>query len=318
MDKFESLQAFTQVVEQGSFAAAARQLGLSRSAVNKLVVKLEQTLGVQLLQRTTRQVSPTTSGRAFYARSVEILAALREAEQAASQLQAEPRGRLRLNGPMTFGTQYLAPAIAEFAAQYPDLRLELVLNDRLIDPIEEGFDLTVRLAAPPESPALVVQRLAPVQRGLWAAPSYLAAQGEPQHPQELRDRPCLHYGPLTPNPQWRLQGPTGELAIAINSVLCSNNGEVLKTAAIAGLGLALLPEFIIAPADQQGELVRVLPEYEAPRTWLCLLYPNHRHLSVKVQVLADFLQARFGVGLARLTGTDHPSGTEVQHPLDRL
>ncbi len=294
MDKFESLRAFTQVVEQGSFAAAARHLGVSRSAVNKLVGKLENDLGVQLLQRTTRRVSPTDSGLAFYDRSVEILAALAEAEQAVSQLQTEPRGPLRINAPMTFGTQHLAPAIAEFAAQYPELRLQLTLNDRLIDPIEEGFDLTVRVAIPPESPALIVQRLAPVQRLLCAAPGYLAAQGMPRHPDELRDRPCLHYGYLATGNQWQLQGPTGAIAVPIDSTLCSNNGEVLREAALHGLGIALLPSFIVAPALAAGQLQIVLPDYQPTPIWLSLLYPNHRHLSAKVRLFSEFMQVRFG------------------------
>ncbi|NJL00175.1 MAG: LysR family transcriptional regulator [Spirulinaceae cyanobacterium SM2_1_0] len=294
MDKFESLRAFTHVVERGSFAAAARHLELSRSAVNKLVAKLETELGVQLLQRTTRCVSPTESGRAFYARSVEILAALAEAERAVSQLQAEPKGMLRINAPMTFGSQFLAAAIARFAVQYPDLRLELTLNDRLVDPIEEGFDLTVRIATPPTSPALIVQRLAPIERVLCAAPSYLQAQGTPQYPSELRDRPCLHYGYLTSGNQWQLVGPTGEQAVTIHSTFCSNNGEALREAAIRGLGITLLPNFMVAQALSRGELAIVLPKYQPPLIWLCLLYPSHHHLSAKVRLLTEFLQAQFG------------------------
>jgi len=258
------------------------------------VAKLESDLGVQLLQRTTRQVTPTDSGRAFYERSVDVLAALAEAERAVRHLQAEPQGTLRINAPMTFGTRYLAPAIAEFAAGHLNLHVQLTLNDRFIDPIEEGFDLTVRLARPSASPALVSQPLAPVPRLLCAAPRYLEAQGYPEHPRELRDRPCLHYGHLATGNQWQLQGPDGDLTVAIRSTFCSNNGEVLREAAIRGLGLTLLPNFIVAQALQRGELAIVLPDYQPPLIWLCLLYPNHRHLSAKVRLLADFLQARFG------------------------
>lgn len=152
MDKFESIRAFTQVVASGGFAAAARDMGLSRSAVNKLVIGLENELGVQLLHRSTRVVTPTETGLAFYERCIEILASLEEAERSVTQLHGEPRGRLRVNAPMSFGTMHLAPALADFLVQYPDLQVQLTLNDRFIDPIEEGFDVTVRIAEPQKQP----------------------------------------------------------------------------------------------------------------------------------------------------------------------
>src|SRR4028119_931503 len=164
MDKFDSIRAFTQVVVSSGFAAAAREMGLSRSQVNKLVISLENELGVQLLHRSTRVVTPTESGLAFHERCVEILASLEEAERSITQLQAEPRGRLRVNGPMTFGTMHLAPALADFLVQYPDLQVQLTLNDRFVDPIEEGFDVTVRIAEPQETASLIVHQLMPVER----------------------------------------------------------------------------------------------------------------------------------------------------------
>jgi DNA-binding transcriptional LysR family regulator len=294
MDKFAQMRAFTQVVSAGGFAAAARQMGVSRSVVNKLVIALEDDLGVQLLQRSTRVVSPTETGIAFYERCVEILASLSEAEQAVSQLQAEPKGRLRVNAPMTFGTMYLAPAIADFLGEYPNLQIELTLNDRFVDPIEEGFDLTVRISDPQPTSSLLVQPLAPAQRLLCAAPAYLDQRGRPKHPSELCQHSCLHYGQLTVENRWSLTGPDGLHTVTVQGALCSNNGEALREAAIQGLGITLLPRFIVEPALQSAKLEVVLPDYAPPSLAIEVLYPVNRHLSTKIRLLVDFLRVRFG------------------------
>ena len=294
MDKFESIRAFTQVVISGGFAAAAREMGLSRSAVNKLVIGLENELGVQLLHRSTRVVTPTETGIAFYERCVEILANLEEAELAVTQLQAEPRGRLRVNAPMSFGTMHLSPALAEFLVQYPELQVQLTLSDRFIDPIEEGFDVTVRIAQPQASASLVVQPLASAPRVLCAAPTYLKLHGVPTDPNQLRHHSCLHYGQLAAENQWRLIGADGEHSISVNGVLCSNNGEVLRDAAVRGLGITLLPRFIIEPELNRGTLQIVLPDYHPLELSIYAIYPVNRHLSTKIRLLVEFLQERFG------------------------
>jgi DNA-binding transcriptional LysR family regulator len=293
MDKFESFRAFTQVVNAGGFAAAAREMGLSRSQVNKLVIALEDELGVQLLHRSTRVVTPTETGLAFHERCVEILASLEEAERSITQLQAEPRGRLRMNAPMTFGTMHLAPALADFLVQYPDLEVQLTLNDRFVDPIEEGFDVTVRIAKLQESASLIVHPIASAQRVLCASPSYLQTHGTLTHPDELRHHSCLHYGQLAVEDQWTLIGPDGEQTISVNGVLCSNNGEVLRDAAVRGLGITLLPMFIVWQQLQQETLQSVLPEYHPPELSIAVIYPVNRHLSTKVRLLVEFLQDRF-------------------------
>lgn len=294
MDKFDSIRAFTQVVVSGGFAAAARDIGLSRSAVNKLVIALENELGVQLLHRSTRVVTPTETGLAFYDRCVEILASLEEAERSITQLHDEPRGRLRVNAPMSFGTMYLAPALADFLVQYPDLQLQLTLNDRFIDPIEEGFDVTVRIAKLQASASLIVQHLVSAQRVLCAAPRYLEMNGVPTHPDELRHHSCLHYGQLAIENQWTLMGADGEHTISVKGVLCSNNGEVLTEAAVRGLGITLLPRFIVESELQQGNLQIVLPDYQPPALSIYVIYPVNRHLSTKIRLLVDFLQQRLG------------------------
>ena len=292
MDKFESMRAFVQVVEAGGFAAAARIMGLSRSAVNKLVMNLEDALKVQLLQRTTRKVTPTPTGLAFYERCIAILADVEEAELAVSQLQTEPKGQLRINGPMSFGTRYLSPMIAQFLRQYPDLQVELSLSDRFIDPIDEGFDVTIRIAKPPESSSLIVHELLPAPVILCAAPSYLKEHGIPTVPSDLTQHTCLTYGHIAIEHQWTLIGPDGEHKVNINGPLCSNNGDPLRDAAIQGLGIASLPRFFIEEDFRTKRLQQVMVNYEAPALSVCVMYPVNRHLSTKVRLFIEFLQAQ--------------------------
>jgi DNA-binding transcriptional LysR family regulator len=294
MDKFEQMRAFTQVVVSGGFAAAARQMGQSRSTVNKLVIALENDLGAQLLHRSTRVVTPTETGLAFYERCVEILSSLEDAERSVTQLHGEPKGRLRVNAPMTFGTMHLAKPIADFVAQYPDLQVELTLSDRFVDPIEEGFDVTIRIAEPQPTSSLLVQPLAPAERVLCASPTYLEKHGTPMHPMELRSHSCLHYGQIAMEHRWTLTGVDGEYAAIVQGVLCSNNGEVLRDAAIRGLGITLLPQFIVEPVLQLGTLQTVLPNYHPSELSIEVLYPVNRHLSTKIRLLVDFLRERFG------------------------
>ncbi|WP_346290917.1 LysR family transcriptional regulator [Sphaerothrix gracilis] len=294
MDKFESLRAFVQVVEAGGFAAAAREIGLSRSAVNKLVMNLEDNLKAQLLHRTTRKVTPTATGLAFYDRCIAILADLKEAELAVSQMQQEPKGRLRINAPMSFGTLHLAPALTDFLQQYPDLHIELTLSDRFIDPVEEGFDVTLRIAQPPESASLIVHKLVVARRAVCAAPSYLTQHGIPQTPADLKNHSCLHYGHFATSNQWTLTRDAETHTVTVKGVLCSNNGEVLRAAALRGLGIALLPTFIVGGDLQQGRLHQILTDYSPREIAAYVLYPVNRHLSTKVQLLTEFLKARLG------------------------
>lgn len=294
MDKFASMRAFTQVVKSGGFAAAARKMGVSRSTVNKLVINLEDQLNVQLLQRSTRQVNPTPTGLVFYERCVNILAEVSAAEIAVSQLQTEPKGILRINAPMSFGTLYLGKAIADFMAQYPELQVQLTLDDRFVDPLAEGYDVTVRIAQPETSPSLVCQAIASVPRILCAAPIYIKKHGIPEHPTELSEHSCLHYGHIVTGNRWQLLDNEQEHQITINGVLCSNNGEVLKDAAVKGLGISLLPSFIIKQELETKKLVVILREYQPPEISLCLVYPLNRHLSTKIRLFAQFFQQRFG------------------------
>lgn len=293
MDKLDSIRAFVKTVEKGSFATAGRELRLSRSAVSKYVRELEEELGVQLLHRTTRSASPTENGQAYYERCLAILAELDEADRAVSQLQAEPRGLLRINAPMSFGTLHLGPVIADFMAQHAELRIQLVLADEVIDPVEEGFDATLRIAELGSS-SLIARKIVPTHRVVCAAPAYLQRRGTPLHPRELRQHDCLAYGYLATGNQWKLSGPDGDHWVPIAPTLCANNAEVLCDAAIAGRGIALLPTFIAGPSLRAGKLQAILADYKPPALSLYAVYPPTRHLSAKVRLFIDFLVARFG------------------------
>ncbi|WP_030007723.1 LysR family transcriptional regulator [Picosynechococcus sp. NKBG042902] len=288
MDKLASLYAFTQVVEAGGFAAAARQMNVGRSAVNKLVIALENHLQVQLLHRSTRKVTPTPTGLAFYEKCVQILADLEEAELSASQLHGEPKGLLRVNAPMTFGRMQVAPLVAQFMAQYPQVQIQLTLEDRFVDAIAEGYDLVIRIAEPVESASLISHPLCETKLVLCAAPSYLKRHGIPQSPGDLVHHNCLRYGP-TGN-TWHLVGPLGEVSVNVSGSFCANNGEALAIAAAAGLGIAQLPQFILDAAPWTEQLTVVLPEYNHRTLSTYVLYPINRHLSTKVKLLCEFLQ----------------------------
>lgn len=290
MDKFESMRAFINVVEVGSFAGAARKMRLSRSSVNKLVIQLENHLGVQLLYRTTRQVTPTDTGRAFYQRSVDILSNLEEAELAVSQQQTQPKGTLKINAPMSFGISVLGSKIAEFMTHYKQIKIQLTLEDRFVDPISEGYDLVIRIGLPPKSPSLVVHPITMISRVICAAPRYLSAKGTPNKIQDLKNHSCLHYGYLSSGYQWQLIDEQKHEQVSVEGALCSNNGEVLRDAAIQGLGIVMLPKFIVEEPLKTGALKIILPNYKVPQLTLSIIYPVNRHLSLKNQLFTQFLQ----------------------------
>lgn len=293
MDKLEAMTAFVKVVGLGSYAEAGRSLGLTRSAVSKAVMELEALLGARLLDRTTRRVSPTEAGLAYYERCVDILARVEETELQVSRLHDEPRGVLKVNAPMSFGVLYLGPAVASFMARYRDLRLELSLSDRLIDPLEEGVDVTVRIGRLQDS-SLIARKLAPARVALVASPAYLEAHGAPASADDLAGHRCLTYGHSTMLQRWQLVHSGGQVSVAVNAALCSNNGDVLRAAALAAQGIAMLPTFLVGPDVRAGRLTVVLPEYAAPELAIHALYAPNRYLAAKTRVFVDFLVAHFG------------------------
>jgi len=293
MDKLSSLRAFVKVVELGSFSEAGRQLRLSRSAISKYVSELEQSLGVQLLNRTTRHASPNENGQAYFERALAVLAELDAADQAVAQAHATPRGLLRVNAPMSFGTLHLGPAVADFMGLYPELQIHLVLSDDQVDPTQGGFDVTLRIADL-ESSSLIARKIVGIERVICASPDYLAEKGTPATPAELRKHALLTYGFLLTGNQWKLTGADGDHWIQPSWTLCANNAEVLCDAAVRGRGVALLPIFIAGRALSSGKLQAFLADYKAPPLTLYAIYPPTRHLAVKVRLFIDFLVARFG------------------------
>ena len=293
MDRLDAMRAYTRVVESGSYAEAARQLGLTRSAVSKAVTELEHHLGSRLLDRTTRRVTPTEAGRAYHERVAGILADVEETEAAISRLHDEPKGLLKVNAPMSFGTLFLSSAIADFMVAYPELRIEAIMNDRFIDPLEEGVDVTVRIGVLQDS-SLIARKLAPARRVLVASPGYLKKHGVPASPADLADHRALNFGHASGQQRWQLQNGGEVVSVPIDAALCSNNGDVLRAAALNGNGITLLPTFLVGPDIAAGRLSLVLPDHPPVGLGIYALYAPNRYLAAKTRVFVDFLSARFG------------------------
>ncbi|MDR3373424.1 MAG: LysR family transcriptional regulator [Ancalomicrobiaceae bacterium] len=293
MDKLDAMNAFVKVVSLGSYAEAGRALGITRSAVSKAVMELEQLLGARLLDRTTRRVSATEAGLAYYEASADIVARVEETEMQVARLHDEPRGVLKINAPVSFGVLCLGPAIAAFMEAYPALKIELTLNDRFVDPIEEGVDVTIRIGVLPDS-SLIARRLAPARRVLVAAPAYLERFGMPSTPEDLGDHRCLAYGHTTALQRWSLSRDGEAIQVPIHAVLCSNNGDILKAAALLGQGITLLPTFLVGSEIAAGRLVPVLGDHPPSELGIFALYAPNRYLAAKSRLLIDFLAGRFG------------------------
>src|SRR5581483_3455855 len=263
MDKLAAMNAFAAIVEAGSFVAAADRLSSSTSTLSRLIAELEQHLGARLLNRTTRKLSLTESGQAFYERVAQLLAELDEAEAAVSASTAAPRGTLRITCSHAMGVQRLAPAIASFIARFPDVRFEVSVSDRIVDLIEEGFDLAIRVGQI-GSDRLVARKLGTMRLLVCAAPAYLEARGTPRAPADLAQHAVLTYA-YSPNPRvWRLIDPAGVAHdVRVAGPLHANSGDLTIAAAIAGLGIVYEPDFMVQPALDGGLLVRVLPDYES-------------------------------------------------------
>ena len=294
MDRFDNMRVFARVVESGGFTSAAARLGMSPSMVSQHVKDLEERLSVRLLNRTTRKVSLTETGRAYYQRCTQLLADLEETERAASDMHAAPRGELRVYSWPSFGVRHLALAIAEFTTRFPAISVELMLGDRMIDLIDEGFDVAIR-AEPLLDSSLIARQLAPLRVVVCGAPSYFEKHERPRTPADLANHNCLT---MTGSPlyrMWHLRAADGTpLDITPVGNLRSNISSVLAIAAFAGHGLAWLPTYLCSDALRSGALVTVLDEYTAAPFAMRALYPHNRHLSAKVRVFVDFLAERFG------------------------
>ncbi len=293
MDTLSGLHAFASVVENGSFTAAAQALGQTKSAISKQVAGLEDRLGARLLNRTTRRMSPTEVGFAFYERCRRIIGELEEAERAVQELHAEPRGMLRVNAPMSFGTRHLASAIADFMDLHPDISVTLDLNDRLVDVVEEGYDIAIRITNLPDS-SLIARKLAPFRRSICASPDYWEKHGRPEKPEDLRHHQCLLYTYLLSGDDWNFFGPDGKISVRVNGRFKANNGGALLSAARKGLGVLNTPTFIAHEDLNSGRLEPVLLDYGDEIASIYAIYPQNRHLTAKVRLFIDFLVDEFG------------------------
>ncbi len=291
MDRLSALEVFVKVIEEGSFTRASQVLSVSKSHVSKQVRRLEDRLGARLINRTTRKVSPTDAGRAFYERCVRILEDLNEAERAVGEMQSMPAGTLRMNVPVSFGIRFLGPAVGAFMNKHPSLQVDMRLNDRRVDIVEEGYDLAIRVGNLASS-SLIARRLAWSRMVLCGAPSYLSRRGRPTHPQELRDHDCLLYHYLSTGSSWHFAGPE-DMVVRVDGRMTSDNGDAMVAAAVAGVGLVLLPEFLVVDHVRSGQLEALLPMWTGQQLGVWAIYPHSRHLSAKVRLFIDFLVDRF-------------------------
>lgn len=293
MDKLSGMSVFASVVEARSFTGAARQLGMSKAAVSKQVSRLEERLGARLLNRTTRRLSLTEVGAAFYERAANIVAEAREAELAVSRLHAAPRGTLRLDAPVAFGVRHLAPLLPEFMRRYPELKVDITLNDRFVDLVEEGHDLAVRIAHLPDS-SLIARKLADSRRVVCASPDYWARNGRPSKPADLATHNCFEYSYLATRGEWRFRGPEGPVSVRVQGTLSANNGDFSRVAAVGGLGVTLVPVFMACDDLRAGRLEPALEDFEMEPQGVHAVYPHNRHLSAKVRAFVDYLVESFG------------------------
>src|SRR5437879_5535551 len=293
MDRFHAIEAFAKVVETGSFARAAERLGVSVSSVSRHVTELEAHLDARLLNRTTRRLSLTEIGRAFHERCVQLLADLEEAEESAGVGTVVPRGTLRLTCGVTFGTRHLAPAIAAFMARYPEMRIDADLSDRMVDLVDEGFDAAVRIGAV-GGQNLVARKVGVTQLVCCAAPAYLARHGEPRVPEDLAAHACLSYAYAPQSGLWAFRDARGrERNVRITGPAHANNGAFLEALAVAGVGIAFEPDFVVGADVRAGRLVRILRDFSPRAADIHVVYASRRHLSAKVRAFTDFLVQRF-------------------------
>jgi DNA-binding transcriptional LysR family regulator len=290
MDVLDGMRAFRAVVVSGSFAAAARSLAITTAWVSKRVAQLEDHLGTQLLVRTTRRIALTDAGRIYFDRCAQLLDDLDEAERSVVDLQASPRGRLRITAPMSFGLLRIAPLLPEFHDRHPEVELDVVFNDRYVDLLEEGVDVAVRVGAQLEDSSLVARRIASGDRVLCASAAYLRKHGAPRHPCELAKHACLRYSLHSTPGKWTFEGPDGKTTVDVGGRLQINNSVALGVAAVAGVGILLTPDFVVADDLAKGRLRPILPKFKPSGYVVFAVSPPTRFATPKVRAFVDLLE----------------------------
>ena len=292
MDALTDIGVFVEVVETGSFTATAEKLGLSRSAVSKYVSRLEERLGAQLLNRTTRRLSLTEAGSLFYERSRHALQEIGDAESEVSRLQGEPRGKLRINAPMSFGVMHVAPAIPEFLALYPELSVDVNFDDRKVDVIEGGFDVSIRISDMADS-SLIARRIAPCRHAIVASQAYLERHGTPEHPDQLKDHNIITYQYQDSAHEWQFQKPGEQtFTVPVTGSIQMNNSLGLREALINGAGITRTPTFVVGHDIAEGRLTPILTNYTTLEVSIYLVYARREHLAPKVRAFVDFMKDR--------------------------
>ena len=292
MDRFQEMQTFTAVVDAGSFVRASDALGMSKAAVSRQVGELETRLGVRLLHRTTRKLSLTEEGELFHARCRELLGALAEAEGELTARSGQAVGLLKVSAPVSFGLLHLAQLWAGFLAAHPNVSLEVALSDRMVDLVEEGFDVAIRIARLPSS-SLVSRKLSTTRMVLCASPRYLQEHGTPEHPSDLAAHQVLAYTLLTTGDAWAFEGPEGPVTVKVTPRMHTNSGDTCRAAALGHQGIILQPTFLIGEDLRSGALVEVLPQYRSLELGIYALYPTRKHVLPKVRLLIDHLVRAF-------------------------
>ncbi|WP_029133866.1 LysR family transcriptional regulator [Sedimenticola selenatireducens] len=288
MDRFQEMQTFCAVVDAGSFVKAAEVLHMSKPAVSRHVAELEARLGVRLLHRTTRRLSLTEEGAVFNTRCRELLSGLEEAESEVSSRSSAARGLLRVNVPVSFGVQTLAPLWDAFHELHPQVRLDVELSDRVVDVVEEGYDLAIRIATLPDS-SLISKRLASTRIVLCATPQYLEKHGQPSDPGALGAHKVIGYSYWLGGDTWELEGPEGPVSVKIHPWMTTNNGDTCRAVALAHQGIILQPTFLVGDDLAAGRLVEILPEYRSIELGIYAVYPTRKHVAPKVLALVNFL-----------------------------
>lgn len=292
MDKLLEMQTFVSVVDAKSFVGAAEVMGVSKAAVSRYVNDLETRLGVRLLHRTTRRLSLTDEGEVFYFRCKELLSAVEEAEAELDSRSGNARGLLRINVPVSFGIGHLGPLWGDFHQRHPDVQLDINLADRIVDIVEEGFDLAIRIASLPSS-TLISRKLASTRILLCASPDYLATHGTPMHPSELSEHRIIAYSNLATRHDWQFKGPNGAVSVRVRPWLNTNNGDTCRAVALSHQGIILQPDFLVGGDLAAGSLVEVMPEYRSMELGIYAIYPTRKFVAPKVRALVDFLSETF-------------------------
>lgn len=293
MDRLTEMEAFICVVDQGGFTDAAKKLGMSKSAVSKHVSALEARLGARLLNRTTRRVNPTEIGLAYYDRATQVLNGATEADEMVNSMQSAPRGALRVSVPVSFGITQISGIVGDFLSKYPDVSINMVLDDRFVELVAEGFDVAIRIGTLEDS-SLRARKLAESKAFLVASPDYIRRHGKPERIEDLADHELLHYTNLSTGNFWKLKLRSGEeRQVRVGGRLTANNGESLKRAAEAGIGISLAPAFILGDSIREGRLVPVLEDLDLDMLGIYAVYPAGRFTQPKLRAFIDFLADRF-------------------------